>query len=93
MDFGEALRRTMFEFRITGKRLSEATGINAGQISEFKNGGVSLSVANLQALIQSLDDEPRAYLLSLVGNVNCVPMSHHSAQAAEQPGQYLPNAD
>ena len=73
MDFGEALRRTMFEYRVTGRDLASKTGINPSQISEFKNGRVSLSIPNLELLIQALDDDARAYMLSLVGNVDCLP--------------------
>lgn len=84
MDFGEALRRTMFEYRITGRGLSRATGINNGQISEFRNGRYSLSIANLELVVQALEPEARAYFLGLVGGVHCTPLQ--GASAADGPG-------
>jgi len=69
MQFGEALRRTMFEFRISGAKLARETGVNQSQISEFKNGGDSISVANLHKIIHALQDDERAYFLALVGDL------------------------
>ena len=85
MDFGEALRRTMFEFRISGTKLAEDTGVNRSQISEFKNGNLSLSVPNLQKVIHGLRPDARAYFLSLVGDVSCAPPSESGFKAAEVP--------
>jgi len=88
MDFGEALRRTMFEFRISGAKLGRKTGVNPSQISEFKNGGASLSVINLQKVIQALSPEEQAYYFSLIGNVQCQPRSNSTMMAAEDGGSY-----
>jgi transcriptional regulator with XRE-family HTH domain len=59
----------MFEFRISGARLARETGVNQSQISEFKNGGDSVSVANLQKIIHALQEDQRAYYLALVGDL------------------------
>jgi len=91
MDFGEALRRTMFEFRISGTRLAKDTGVNRSQISEFKNGNLSLSVPNLQKLIHGLDPEARAYFLSLVGDVFCSASPGSSQRVAEGSAPYNKN--
>lgn len=88
MDFGEALRRTMLEFRISGTKLAKDTGVNRSQISEFKNGNLSLSVPNLQKVIQGLEPDARAYFLSLVGDVLCSPASNPKFNAAESPTPY-----
>ena len=82
MDFGEALRRTMFEFRISGAKLGRETGVNSSQISEFKNGGASLSVVNLQKVIQALSPEQQAELIRQL-----------QAQAAAQQQAALKAAD
>lgn len=88
MDFGEALRRTMFEFRVSGSKLAGLTGVNASQISEFKNGNSSLSVPNLEKVIQALSPNERAYFLSLVGDVYCEPRVKDLYEAAEPHAPY-----
>lgn len=62
---GEALRRTMFEFRIAGRELSQATGISERQISEFKNGKRDMVATNLVKLSKALPDAARNYFVSL----------------------------
>ena len=89
MDFGEALRRTMFEFRISGAKLGRETGVNSSQISEFKNGGASLSVVNLHKVVRALTPEQQAFYFSLVGdNIYCVAERNDNRIAAEGPTPY-----
>jgi predicted transcriptional regulator len=66
MDFSEALRRTMFEFEITGTQLSQVSGVSQRQISEFKNGERHMRSDNLKKILDAMPPEARRYLLELV---------------------------
>ena len=53
MKLREALIQTFDKYKITGKQLSEASGITEAQISRFKNGG-ELSLVNFEKVVTSL---------------------------------------
>jgi transcriptional regulator with XRE-family HTH domain len=62
---------SLHHFRITGKRLSDESGITQSHISDFRNGKKQLTNANLDALLDAGDRiQPgfrRYFALSLAG--------------------------
>jgi transcriptional regulator with XRE-family HTH domain len=65
MDFGEALKRTLFEAGISAAELSRLSGVNITQVLQFKNGRRDITASNLQKIIEALPYDARVYLLKL----------------------------
>jgi transcriptional regulator with XRE-family HTH domain len=66
MDFREAMRRVIFEFRLVQKELGRLSGVHPNNISAFCRGGRSLSLENFQAVFRVLSLEQQRYFFALV---------------------------
>ena len=66
MEIKEALRRTLFEKRISGADLARASGVNANQISDFIRGARALTSTNIDKIFAGLPGDARDYCLSLI---------------------------
>jgi transcriptional regulator with XRE-family HTH domain len=64
MTFATALKRTMFEFGLTGVELSRRSGVSKNTISAFRQGSQSLTVENLEKLLGAMPEEARKYFFS-----------------------------
>jgi transcriptional regulator with XRE-family HTH domain len=67
MQIKEALRRTLFEKRISGAELARASGVNRNQISDFIRGTRALTSTNIDKIFSGLTPEARGYCLDLIG--------------------------
>ncbi len=59
----EALRRTIFEYRLAGKSLAEESGLSERQISQFKNGHTDMLSSSLLKLVEAMPQDARSYFL------------------------------
>lgn len=60
MKLREALLQTFDKYKITGKQLSEISGITEAQISRFRN-GAELSLVNFEKIVNSLPESAYHY--------------------------------
>ena len=68
MKFSDALRRTMFEFNLTGADLARQTGLSQNTVSAFKTGNQSISTENLEKILEAMPAEARRYYLRLLND-------------------------
>lgn len=66
MKFSEALRETMFRFRITGVELAAKSELTPAQINQFCNDRKDLNVKSLDRIVAALTPEQRSYLVQCV---------------------------
>jgi plasmid maintenance system antidote protein VapI len=66
MEISEALRRTMFEYRIEGQWLAKESGVASNRISQFINGRSGMTSSNLDKIMQALPQEALHFLLGLI---------------------------
>lgn len=59
----EALRRTIFEYRLEGKALAAESGLSQRQISQFKNGHTDLLSSSLIRLVEAMPQDARSYFV------------------------------
>ena len=85
MDFSEALRRTMFEFHLSGADLARESGLAPNQISEFKEGKRRLRSDVLQKLCNALPPAARQHFATLSFSLDIGASYHFS----ENGGSYL----
>lgn len=60
--FSDALDQTLKHFKITGKMLSEASGVTEQALSKFRRGEREIQVNNLERIIAALPTDARNYL-------------------------------
>jgi transcriptional regulator with XRE-family HTH domain len=65
MKFAEALRQTMFKYRLTGADLARMSGVSISQVNQFKNGKRDIATSNFQKIIEALPDEAKMHFLQL----------------------------
>lgn len=65
----EALRRTLFEFKLSGAQVAREANLTESQISDFKLGKKDLNTESWMKMISGLPSEARCYYLDLVFNV------------------------
>ena len=68
----EALRQTLFEFRLSAAQLARDTGLTKAQISLFKNGERDLTTQSWVKLVRALPVEARLYYLDLLFGLKLV---------------------
>lgn len=71
----------MFEYEISGKHLAELSGVNEGQISEFRKAKRVPSLDNFFKLLESLPDEARELFLNLLFNTNSFKVAEKSTKS------------
>ena len=77
MNWHIAFDRTLKEFGISAKWLSQKTGISQQSISKFRNGHCPMNTDNLQALLSQLPFEAKERFFTLL-------------LGASLPSQYIP---
>jgi len=73
MKFSEALDKTLDDYGIAAKWLSEQSGVSMQMISNYRNGKQRVYSDSLEAMISALPTQPRRYLYGLVSNDCIVP--------------------
>lgn len=73
MTFANALMHTMTEFKLKGTELSKKSGVSKNTISAFRQGGQSLTVDNLEKLLDAMPEEARMYFFSEIANAKQTP--------------------
>ncbi len=68
MKFYEALSRTLTDYGISAKWLSEQSGVSMTMISQFKNGKQRVYSDSLESMIEALPPEMQRHLFGLVTN-------------------------
>lgn len=68
LEFQEAFRRTMDEFRISNQELADLTGIASTKISSYKTGKQLWSGNNFERIMRALTPEQRKFFLSIAFN-------------------------
>jgi len=66
MKFCEALDRTLEDYGISAKWLSEQSGVSMQMISQFRRGKQRVYSDSLEAMIAALPSEVRCYFYSLM---------------------------
>lgn len=66
MDQRAALNQTIKLFDIKASQLSTLSGVGENQISRFRQGKASLYAETLQAIVNALPDQARAYYYMLL---------------------------
>lgn len=66
MKIREALFKTLDTFKITGKKLSAASGVTESQISSFRRGNRELELKNFEKLVEALPPDAYHYFWSQV---------------------------
>ena len=82
MRFAWALNEALHRFNVSITDLAERSGVNRTQISKFVNGHSSMTVRNLEPLIEALPSEARDYFFQLAQGKKLV------ISANEKPGEY-----
>lgn len=77
----KALKKVMFDYEISGRQLSESSGIHEGQISDFRGAKRVPSLENFLKLLESLPEDAREYFLDLL-------FEKRSLKAAEKGNKY-----
>ena len=72
MKFSEALDKTLEDYGISAKWLSEQSGVSMQMISQFRNGKQRVYSDSLEAMIAALPLEIQQHFYKLM-NGNCVP--------------------
>ncbi len=62
----------MSEFNLKGTELSQKSGVSRNTISAFRQGSQSLTVENLEKLLEAMPDEARRYFFSELVNLKQV---------------------
>lgn len=70
MKFNEALNRTLNDYGISAKWLSEQSGVSMAMISQFKNGKQRVYSDSLEAMIEALPAEMQRHFFGLVSGSN-----------------------
>lgn len=68
MKFSEALDKTLENYGISAKWLSEQSGVSMQMISGYRRGKQRVYSDSLEAMIEALPFEVRRYLFGLVNN-------------------------
>lgn len=68
MKFFEALDKTLEGYGISGKWLSEQSGVSIQMISNYRNGKQRVYSDSLESMISALPIQARRYLYGLVGS-------------------------
>ena len=63
MELKEALLNTLDKYKISGKKLSEASGIPESQISYFRSGKRSVELKSFQRIVDVLPSDAYEYFL------------------------------
>ena len=66
MKFSEALDKTLDDYGIAAKWLSEQSGVSMQMISNYRNGKQRVYSDSLEAMISALPTQARRYLYGLV---------------------------
>lgn len=72
MKFFEALDKTLDDYGISGKYLSEQSRVSIQMISNYRNGKQRVYSDSLEAMISALPIQARQYLYGLVSNDRAV---------------------
>lgn len=64
MKFNQAFDATLKHFKISGKFLSEQSGIATASISEFRRGRKAMQTDNLEKLLEALPPEAKIHFFS-----------------------------
>jgi transcriptional regulator with XRE-family HTH domain len=62
-NFAEALTQTMEFYKISAKDLSDASGVRAATISDFRLGKINPQVNTIEALLNALPQSAKSYML------------------------------
>ena len=73
MKFCEALDKTLEDYGISAKWLSEQSGVSMQMISQFRRGKQRVYSDSLEAMIEALPLEVRRHLYSLVNGGDRIP--------------------
>lgn len=68
MNFAQALDQTLEEFGISGKWLSERSGVSQQMISGFRKGNQRVYSDSLEKIIATLPSDARQHFFGLLGN-------------------------
>lgn len=68
MQFSQALDRTLNEFGIKARWLSERSGVSQQMISDFRNGKQRIYSDSLEKMLSSLPAEARDYFFRQLGS-------------------------
>lgn len=68
MNFAQALDQTLEEFGISGKWLSERSGVSQQMISGFRKGNQRVYSDSLEKIIATLPNDARQHFFGLLGS-------------------------